>query len=98
MTGHTPEISSSPPSLRIGAEARPAVLSWKSVWTGQTLVLIALAACWLLFFDELCGEWRINAQYSYGYLVPLLTAVLVWLRWPERPAASPGECPGRVAL
>jgi exosortase len=82
----------------MGATTRSASFSWKSLWTGQTLVLIALGTCWLLFFDELRGEWQINAQYSYGYVVPLLTAVLVWRRWPERPPASPQGRLGLVCL
>jgi exosortase len=31
-------------------------------------------------------------------VVPVLTAILVWRRWPERPAASPGGCAGLVGL
>jgi exosortase len=59
---------------------------------------MSLGICWLLFFYELCGEWQINAQYNYGYVVPLLTAILVWRRWPERPAASPPARAGLICL
>ena len=56
------------------------------------LLLIALGACWILFFNELRGEWQINAQYNYGYAVPLLGAALFWRRWPDRPRAlAPGS-------
>src|SRR5262249_47222789 len=41
----------------------------------------------LIFFNELRSEWQINAQYNYGYLVPLLGAALIWRRWPDRPRA-----------
>jgi exosortase len=54
-----------------------------------SLLLIALGICWLLFFNELRGEWQINAQYNYGYVVPLLGAALIWRRWPDRPKAVP---------
>jgi exosortase len=91
-------ISSSHPSLRVDANTRTAMFSWKSIWTSQTLILAALGVCWILFFYELCGEWQVNAQYSYGYVVPLLTAVLVWRRWPERPEASPHRSAGLVCL
>ena len=57
--------------------------------SGFGLLLLAIGACWLLFFNELRSEWAINAQYMYGYVVPLLGAALFWLRWPQRPAASP---------
>jgi exosortase len=42
-----------------------------------------------LFFHELRDEWQVNPQYSYGYLVPLLGAGLLWRRWPDHPAACP---------
>ncbi len=62
------------------------------------LVLFAIVACWGLFFNELRGEWAINAQYNYGYVVPLLGLALLWRRWPERPAASSrgGLLPGLI--
>ena len=66
---------------------------WRHLGDGQTLALIALGICWLLFFNELHGEWQINPQYSYGYIVPLLGAVLLWRRWPDRPVATPGTSP-----
>jgi exosortase len=64
-------------------------------------ILIALAACWLLFFDELRGEWEINAQYNYGWLVPALGLTLLYLRWPGRPVPAPpeaGPIPARIAV
>jgi len=51
-------------------------------WAGS---LLALAICWWFFFRELSDEWRINPQYGYGYVVPLLGLALFWRRWPERP-------------
>jgi exosortase len=58
---------------------------------GLGLLLLAVGVCWLLFFNELRGEWEINAQYNYGYVVPLLGLALLWRRWPERPVASPPQ-------
>ncbi len=98
MAAYPSDISSSPHSTPIVAEVRPGLSSWRSIWTGQTLVILALAACWLLFFDELLGEWQLNAQYNYGYVVPFLTAMLVWRRWPERAEASSREASGLVLL
>lgn len=57
---------------------------------GWTLGVGALAVCWLQLFNELRREWEINPQYNYGYVVPLLGAMLVWRRWPERPQAAMG--------
>jgi exosortase len=51
-----------------------------------------------LFFDELRIEWQINAQYSFGYAVPFLSAILLWRRWPERPPASSRRNIGAVCL
>ena len=67
--------------------------SWPHITSGPGLALIALGACWLLFFNELRGEWEINPQYSYGYVVPLLGLALLWRRWPDRPAAISGTSP-----
>ena len=63
---------------------------------GWPLAVGALATCWLCFFNELRGEWDTNAQYNYGYVVPLLGALLCWRRWPERPAIrlSTSSLPG----
>lgn len=58
---------------------------------GWPLAMGALALCWLQFFNELRGEWEVNPQYNYGYIVPLLGAVLFWRRWPERPLPSSGK-------
>ncbi len=56
---------------------------------GWLLLLIALGACWLLFFRSLSSDWHLNPQYSYGYVVPFLALVLFWRRWPDRPPAEP---------
>jgi exosortase len=44
-----------------------------------------------LFFNELRGEWQVNPQYNFGFIVPFLGAVLLWRRWPDRPVAAPGR-------
>ena len=73
----------------VSSEARPGRLALLvNPWV---LALFALAACWLLFFDELRDEWQINPQYGFGYLVPLLAGILVWRRWPERPAVQAAQ-------
>ena len=72
------------------ASFSPKALFAGRLLNGWSLALAALAACWLLLFNELRGEWQINPQYNYGYVVPLLGIVLLWNRWRERPSAVPG--------
>ena len=46
------------------------------------------------------GNGQINAQYNYGYVVPLLGLALLWRRWPGRPSPVPplsGVWPGFLA-
>jgi exosortase len=73
--------------------ARPYLirLTLGKLLSGWSLAVFALGLCWLEFFNSLRGEWQVNAQYNYGYAVPLLGAALFWLRWPERPSANPGN-------
>lgn len=71
--------------------SRAGAYSLARLMQGWPLAVTALAACWLSLFYELHGEWSINPQYSYGFVVPLLGAILCWRRWPERPAPSPGN-------
>ena len=84
---------SSHSKLRI--ESRPTLLSWSRISDGRFLAFFALVAGWLLFFNAIRSEWQINPQYSYGYVVPLLCAVLISRRWPERPV--PERASGRIA-
>src|ERR1700756_5260267 len=62
--------------------------SFKGLSSPVGLLLLAVGACWFLFFKELRGEWDVNAQYNYGYVVPLLGLVLLARRWSGRPVAS----------
>ncbi|MBC8002283.1 MAG: exosortase/archaeosortase family protein [Opitutaceae bacterium] len=66
--------------------------------SGLTVAVIALGACWLLFFNELRGEWQINPQYNFGWVVPMLGIALFWRRWLERPAARPPSSASPVAI
>jgi exosortase len=59
--------------------------------SGWSLAIAALFAYWLLFFNQIRGEWQVNPQYSYGYVVPLLGLILFWRRWPGRPEPIPGN-------
>jgi len=61
---------------------------------------LLLAALWLIFWRHLSSEWRVNEQYNYGWFVPLLTLVLFWLRWEDRPEleAGPRSAPAKSTL
>jgi exosortase len=56
------------------------------LWTKWTLPLVGLAAGWLLVFNALRADWATNAQYYYGWFVPILALGLFRLRWGLRPA------------
>jgi exosortase len=66
-------------------------LSAKSFWPAPPWLLpgIVLLTAWGLAIRQLALEWTINAQYQYGWIVPILTLIL-WSRiWLQRPA--PGQ-------
>lgn len=50
-----------------------------------------VALYWCQLFYQLQVEWTANAQYNYGWFVPLLATVLLWRRWVERPEPE-GRC------
>lgn len=56
---------------------------------GQLLNLAALGLIWLDLFWMLHLEWRVNEQYSYGFLVPLIAGYLIYLRYLDAP--EPGH-------
>ena len=93
-----------PISTTLSADERPgksgvgSLLNVENLFGGLGLLLLAIGACWALFFNELRGEWAVNAQYNYGYVVPLLGLALFWRRWPERPDASPSRGGGLAGL
>jgi len=62
------------------------------------LVWLAVACLGWFLFRQLSLEWRINPQYSYGWVVPLLAFYLVAERWKDRPAPTPapGLRPGWI--
>jgi exosortase len=50
------------------------------------LVWILPALLWLWLFAHLSWEWTLNSQYNYGWAVPFLGALILYLCWQRRPA------------
>ena len=55
---------------------------------GILLAVLPLVACWLATIRIIGNDWRVDPQYSYGMLVPLLIAGLLLKRWEDRPAPT----------
>ena len=77
MTEASAEALISPVAAKPGGK-----LAWLA-WGG-------IAGLWLLLLDQLWLEWSTNADYSYGFFVPLLALYLFVLRWQswQTPVAS----------
>lgn len=56
-------------------------------WRWFVVLAVPLILWWLLF-DRLRVDWSVNPQYSYGWVVPVLSALLFWNRWQIRPVSE----------
>jgi exosortase len=64
-------------------------------WKG--FPILPVAACllsWCAVFRILWGDWLVDPQYSYGFLVPVLAIGLAIKRWEDRPSLSVPSLPG----
>lgn len=52
---------------------------------GRLLLCLVLLSLWFVLYRHLSNEWSVNEQYTYGWFVPLLALLLLWLRWEDRP-------------
>lgn len=50
--------------------------------------MFAVAFAWLWAWRHLSVEWRTNAQYHYGFGVPVMFVYMLWQRW-AGPAGTP---------
>lgn len=57
----------------------------------------ALVVIWGGLFFILTGEWEANAQYSFGWFIPILAGWIFWQRWVVRPEALPAKGWSRAA-
>jgi exosortase len=72
----------------------PATMGGRASVLGPTNWLISLAVLvtgWLFVFNVVRADWATNAQYYYGWFVPLLAVGLLRLRWVSRPAPEPAR-------
>lgn len=66
----------------------------RDTWpAGAILNFALLGFVWIEFIRAQHVEWEVNAQYSYGYLVPLLALYLLYLRWLDHPTPKPPPLP-----
>ena len=59
----------------------------KCLFDLASLIIAAVSIAVPLLWHLSCF-WRIDPQYWYGWIVPLLSIYLAWRRWPDRPAAE----------
>ena len=62
---------------------------------GILFAVLPLVACWFATIRIIGNDWRVDPQYSYGMLVPMLIAGLLLKRWEDRPAPTPPTRGGR---
>lgn len=56
------------------------------------LAAASVFAIWGAMILKLTTDWSTNAQYEFGYFVPIFICYLLARRWPSRPATS-DDCP-----
>lgn len=61
---------------------------WVSWSVAGTFLLLLVAAYWNMF-ESAMAEWSTNELYSHGYLIPILAAVILYMRrQPLRPSTN----------
>lgn len=63
----------------------------KSTLWPIAIVLLFFTLLWAEIIAQLKGEWSLNPQYGYGWIVPFLALYLIWKRWQSRPSPSPPD-------
>lgn len=99
MTNQPQESAIAPAMPVVKQSVASSAAIFNGLLNGWMLALAALAVCWISLFIELSGEWNVNPQYGYGYIVPLIGPVLIWRRFRKRPAPAPSNSllPGFIA-
>src|SRR6266851_7126390 len=55
------------------------------------LAMLIFGALWVLLVKHLAVHWSVNPQYSFGWLVPVLCAFMLYRRWATRPSVEPAS-------
>ncbi len=76
------ELTGSPPYQAI-SERGDSLQKW--------LTAFLAAGLWLALINELRLEWSIDAEYSYGWVVPILCLYLFWERIKDAPPPERGS-------
>jgi len=95
-------------STKLAAHASPRALDstapgrtaqTRSDWSAWLLPGFAFA-CWALAIRHLSAEWTFNEQYHFGWLVPLLAAYLIKVRFESLPERNPPPTaqPANIAM
>ena len=63
----------------------PKILNLDTHRSGRLMALLVVGLAWFAVIRMVWNDWRIDPQYSYGVLVPLLVLGLLMKRWEERP-------------
>lgn len=61
-------------------------LKFNTPFSCRLLALLVAVVSWFAVIRMVWNDWRIDPQYSYGLLVPLLMIGLMMKRWEDRPA------------
>lgn len=71
-------------------ETENSVLQRRKTDGGQMVIWgLLVLLTWGILGRQLSVEWTANEQYQYGWFVPVFAVYLLWLRWVDRPSASP---------
>lgn len=71
-------------SLRSSNAAGPP-LGASSLPPAFLVLALVLLGYWTVLAQRLSGSWTALPEYSYGWVVPVLCAMLFWDRWQRRP-------------
>jgi exosortase len=69
-----PSVDDARPAGTAAIGSRPAVLA-------SALIGLALAGLYGPVLTHAVGVWRLDEELSFGFLLPAVAAMLVWLRW-----------------